>query len=636
MFLSTSEEIISRFIGLKLIPLVDQWRDVEYGGATAPFPRLHLDPLETLGDVRVDGFLYTRLTPGQIEMENDVFHLRDAFTRPVPGPDPIDVGVPKITFLDRPDYGFPETTPSWSFSVEWGYEISYEPGWIGSILSVYRQVHVLDDRDILTMGDGPDAEFVESIAQTFREMVTLTPALAPAPELPDTLAEMRDTLTVSPQGAGHDPLASEHDGVYLNGRLLPEGEEAPNIFEMATALQEVPEPEEGTATLTTGGNTVVNEGVLTNFSTLAPVSVVMGDWHETNSISQIILRTGTQTDAVGMTASADNAYNIAKFERVDLFPGPAPVGADFPFPVNYTVDVIHADLKIVNYIAQMQVVLDGDSVVLTAIHHEATFETGGNLGVNSFDITDLYGMYDLVIIGGSVFEGNFLRQIAVLSDHDTIDNQVGAAGVSGTAGGNLVGNYGAIVNYGSIDFSKMGEDMRDLVTRMTNGQPAGDGPGAELSFLGHSNLRVLYLDGDVYEMNIVDQVSILDDSDTIRVMGEVADTLAHDAGHPLQWQISSGGNAVINAATILDVDDISLVRYLDGDYYSESLLVQADIVADGPEDIQTFDTHTLAPEVIAFTTAPDHGDADSAASGGYVAGADFAAGHHDGLSGMTA
>lgn len=644
MFLSTSEEIISRFVGLKLIPLVEQWRDVDYGGATAPFPKLQLDPIGTLGDVRVDGFLYTRLMPGQIEMENDVFRLRDAFTRPVQGPDPINVSVPEISFLDRPDYGVTESTPSLSFSVEssgsfsveWSYEISYEPGWIGSILSVYHQVHFLDDRDTLTMGDGPDAEFVESIAQTFREMVTLAPTLAPAPKLPDTVADMRDTLTVSSQGAGHDPLASEHDGVYVNGRLLAEGEKAPDIFAMTKALQEVPESEDGTATLTTGGNTVVNEGVLTNFSTLAPVSVVTGDWHETNSISQFIVRTGTQTDAAGMTASVDNAYNIATFERIDLFPGPAPVSADFPFPVNYTINVIHADLKVVNYMAQMQVVLDGDSVVLTAVHHEAIFEAGGNLGVNSFDITDLYGMYDIVIIGGSVFEGNFLRQVVVLSDDDTIDNQAGVAGMSGTAGGNLVANYGAIVNYGSVDFSRMGDDIRDLVGRMMNGQPAGDGPGAELSFLAHSNLEVLYLDGDVYEMNIVDQVSILDDSDTIRVMADVADTLSHDVGLPLHWEVSTGANAAINAATILDIDDVSLIRYLDGEYYSQSMLIQADIIADDPEGIQTFDTHTLAPEVIAFTTSADEDDAEGLASGRYIPGADFAAGYHDGLGGITA
>ena len=81
---------------------------------------------------------------------------------------------------------------------------------------------------------------------------------------------------------------------------------------------------------------------------------------------------------------------------------------------------------------------------------------------------------------------------------------------------------------------------------------------------------------------------------------------------------------------------MSLIRYLDGEYYSQSMLIQADIIADDPEGIQTFDTHTLAPEVIAFTTSADEDDAEGLASGRYIPGADFAAGYHDGLGGITA
>ncbi|SMC98294.1 hypothetical protein SAMN06297251_1166 [Fulvimarina manganoxydans] len=635
MLLSPTEEIIYHFVGMRLTAYLDQWVDPELEGDTLAARDLILSKVGTLGDVHVEGFIESRLSDWTIAFENDRFDIVPAFTKRIAGPEQIEVNVHAVRAYGHPHHSIsspPMPEPS-NGSPEYGYEMLHKSGTLGSILSVYEQSAFLDDRDILTMGgaDETAATFIDSIAQSFREMVAAEPQFTPVPEKPDTIEALRSDLTLSSEGAGRDPALAEHAGSYLNGVQI-DPEEVPQTGKLIQAMRDMFAREDGGATLSTGNNVVVAETLLSNYSMLAPVSVVLGDWHETNSISQVILRSGTEVSVGGVETLADTAYNHASFERIDRMADIEVSKGTFPFPVTYTVETVHADLKIVNYMVQMHTVFDGDSVVLSAVDHEATFTVGGNSSLTTFDVTDLLGSYDIVVIGGSVFEGNYLRQIAVLSDTDWIDSPIGR-GLSAKTGGNLVANDGAIINYGTLDFSSMGEDMRDLVNRVTTGQPAGEGTGPALSFLGHSDLKVLFLDGDVYELNVVDQVSILDDSDSLQVAGRLADGLSQDRF--LDWRISTGENAVVNSATILDVDDVAVDRYLDGSYYSQSMLAQAELVADTLEDVRQFDTSKLVPEIVAFTTMDDESDEEHSPQHHWSA-SDFAAGHYDGLSGMTA
>ncbi|MDQ0326144.1 hypothetical protein J2R99_002013 [Rhodopseudomonas julia] len=504
---------------------------------------------------------------------------------------------------------------------------------VGSSFGVIRQHGLLQDGDKLSLVDGvepvslvPDADenlqTMVDAAQTWRE--ELWRAEIPGGDASQQIwngetgglhnpAEIRQALLTS---AHHDPESAGpvtgHDGAYVNGQASLDYPRANEIFDRlglgeddADEAPKDPLDAAVTAEIDLGHNTVVNEATVLQADTFARTTIVLGDYYETNAINQLTVHLdlderpgGASFDGAG--SSYTDAYNVAVFDRSEgVTPGPADP-ANYFVPYDYEVDVIHGDLVTSRFIEQIRVVLDNDQVVLTSVSEDTAIETGGNVSYSSVDFTALQDFYDVIIFGGSVYEGNYIDQVSILLDNDYIAPEA-AAGGSVASSGNLLYNFASINNIGGTDFRPVSEAMTDLVSAFSRGEETFDRSlGEPLDFLGSSHLRILYVTGDRVELTHLKQTTILSDADTVDYARKTAAELVTKSGPDAPWHIETGGNAVVNAGQIIDYDTAGSVRFLGGDYYSDSILAQADLVPRG--NMSVFDTATLAPEVIAFTS----------------------------------
>ncbi len=93
--------------------------------------------------------------------------------------------------------------------------------------------------------------------------------------------------------------------------------------------------------------------------------------------------------------------------------------------------------------------------------------------------------------------------------------------------------------------------------------------------------------GNYYDLNIISQINVLADADLAIQMG----------GNGLQW-LSTGGNAARQRGDIVNAGGL-YEQHLGGDFYEDSILVQADLIADASETV-TADPTALVSELVAF------------------------------------
>jgi hypothetical protein len=133
-----------------------------------------------------------------------------------------------------------------------------------------------------------------------------------------------------------------------------------------------------------------------------------------------------------------------------------------------------------------------------------------------------------------------------------------------------------------------------------------DNPGDILhdaAFAGLATLRVLYIDGDLLNLQYVGQTNVLGDSDTL--------ALAMDQfiAHPeAQWTITTGVDQLVNFATINNIEQTG-TTYVGGEHYSTEVLIQAELISSDP-DLMQQDPDALVNEAVAFLgdDAPDTGN----------------------------
>ena len=76
-----------------------------------------------------------------------------------------------------------------------------------------------------------------------------------------------------------------------------------------------------------------------------------------------------------------------------------------------------------NWVSQYNFLSDNDAHVLSATGSYTTIVTGANMTLNSASFAELCNSYDLVMIGGSMYNGNFIFQTNILFDNDTFHNR---------------------------------------------------------------------------------------------------------------------------------------------------------------------------------------------------------------------
>ncbi len=616
MLILEAQETIARFIGLFRVDTVDAGIHARLATGTPHLshvaPRSHgaedLDP-------RSAGLSSPVYDP-HIRLANDRFEIEEAASRRL-APPHIEVTLhplhpalghgPAHASLPDSSMGL-ETMGVRTFEAD----ILYRHVPSDSLFAIQDQVGLIDDRDTLILD--PDADplaVVNHVTQQFEAMLDAAVSFRSLPGIPHTPADLKGLLVTNATQEGAEPSAAGaptgHEGIFINGERA---DSAPDIAKLIEDTRSGPDLSEDQPLLQTGGNLSANQAGLLNVGHLGAVTVVKGDWYEVNSIRQLNIHADQDSveglgEAVNVAiADTTKSYNIASFERIDATPNGRPAfDPRDSLPAHYKVDVIEGNLEIANFLRQVKLTLDGDQVVLSAMESTVRATTGGNESFNIASLSKLLGSYDLVIVGGSVYEGNFIQQINILNDSDRIVSDVAGTGGSLSTSGNLLVNHASIVNVGGLsDFTGFSAEMRDLVSAFEKGQGHGDPDlGADLAFLAGRNIRVLYISGDVIETNVISQINILDDADTVRMADGTLARLANVLAPEAQWTVTTGGNALLNEAKIVDLDDAGHVRFLGGEYYSGSMLLQADLVASGP-DIQTFDTGRLVPELIAFVS----------------------------------
>ncbi|EJT03305.1 hypothetical protein [Rhizobium sp. CCGE 510] len=530
----------------------------------------------------------------------------------------------------------------------------------GSAISHVVQVNVLYDDDYLDMTDGihaaRDTSFViERLAEFSTQAEIFTPfaglhrtdtydgALKIAQDLESYIqnaqnsedgGDSEDSGATQPSAdATHDFIRvdPEINTVYVNGKVeaeipvlddfLPDRGLAklPEEPDDSNSSVEQTDPSGNSLEVTAGANFLVNVASVINTGVIASVTAVMGNYHQIDAVSQSFVYSDNDEIASALRSSGHSAEaagtiakNIAVFQQstFEASSHTEPDAADPTFPTSWRVSVIDGDVSFVQWVEQYHFVSDNDTMTVTTSGSETTILTGGNTSINFSSFFGMGMQYDLVIIGGNVLDINSITQISLLYDNDWVRAGDGAGpGADIETGGNLIWNFASIHNVGTgSPFEAMPDYMIETQKAIEDRDPnMPEGLSFDVNFQGYAGLNVLYITGNLYDMTIIKQVSILGDSDDVT---QAASTLL--ANNPdATVTIDTGSNAVVNIAEIVDYDSFGQTTYLAGQLYSDAILIQGGLVEHDTTQPHQADDR-LANEVIAFLNDDDPTGGDSA------------------------
>lgn len=516
----------------------------------------------------------------------------------------------------------------------------------GSLAVIINQETHLSDNDYVSFG-GSGLKFTPPPADNspLADMQQSATALSPIDDLalPGTTQDMAAFVTTAterldsfnPEDHADADIFSVKgttlEGTYLNGQLIDEAD-IPKLEDHVDLLKDHSNDQPGPGgpldintppsssdfmdgwgdgsiaprvELTTGGNTVINNAVVVNNWASADVMAVMGNHISLNAIVQI--NGICDVDSIGAAlggwpfdpGNADQSFNIATFKHIDPSADVTPAEAPSGFPSNYVVTEITGDLVIMNWINQYAFMMDNDVCIASSSGVQSVVSTGDNTAYNSIDLNEIGKYYDLIIVGGNVYDANIIQQLNLLLDNDTIGAVSGfettGEGSVSTAD-NLLWNQAAIIEVGSGITGPLPEGYAKAGSNLAAGNK--DLPHSILedpAFAGTGLLRVLYISGDIYNLQYVKQTTIVGDSDQVALaMNEVL------ANPNADWTVTTGGNQLVNYATIVDVDTATKT-YVGGESYSDEVLIQANLIPSTPF-LGTQNPDILVNEAVAFLT----------------------------------
>ncbi|SLN38314.1 hypothetical protein ROG8370_01588 [Roseovarius gaetbuli] len=366
-----------------------------------------------------------------------------------------------------------------------------------------------------------------------------------------------------------------------------------------------------------GANTLVNEVSITSAWLDAPLISVMGDVLNLDVIVQVNLLVDHDSGRIGeaLNSVAINAASMTfessvpvpdETEAADLDPEAEP---DLGLPSNWAVTRIDGDLISINQISQYTFQTDHDRADITFGSTNTYIALGDNTVVNVAHLSELGFGYDLIICGGNMISVNWISQLNVLIDNDTVTySGFGPGAVSG--GDNLVFNGAMVSGVGIDSYGEMQDNFAAAADHLAAGGLTIDQSVAHDSvFEGVDILRVLYIEGDMTMVNWIEQTNILGDSDQVHL---AMDGFEQATGAAVN--VTAGSNAVINIASINEFGVDSEVS-VGGQVYDDALLYQAELI-DTDADPLGVDMPALASEAVAFLSddmlTPDSGASDAA------------------------
>tara|TARA_R100000365_G_C2748172_1_gene79077 strand:+ start:1350 stop:3302 length:1953 start_codon:yes stop_codon:yes gene_type:complete len=491
-----------------------------------------------------------------------------------------------------------------------------------SVVFVAQQHKFLFDNDVVVIGDydGPISAPIKSGA----EISALT-AMANAVTYPFTSIELEKNpdgiapwVKASTQAA-QDVQSPTAEGDALAGTWADgqQTQAAPELIDhLPSNWQENDDPVEASSdpiiidaktedtvmTIEAGGNLSVNQATIINAGVSGTITAVAGDAYEMDVIVQVNVLRDEDTVADGfplahLSDTSSKAVNVASFVSQTKDAGAEKAEADIEaMPTDWQLSIIEEDLIFFNWIYQYNFTSDNDSLVVTAMGTTTTVSSGGNAGINGVAFSDLGMFYDLILIGGNLYDANYICQTNIIYDNDTVSMLSALSGQQGTVstGENLLWNQASIENIGPAEWTNaMPGHYSQAMDNLDAGVYSMPGAfGSDANFAGYDNLKVLYVKGNVFDINYVEQVNVISDADQLAFYSQSLDKSAN-------WTVETGGNAAVNVAGIVDYDSNGATWYVEGQSYSEAMLIQANLVeeagpASGPGQ------EPLANEVIAF------------------------------------
>ncbi|KRR03094.1 hypothetical protein [Bradyrhizobium valentinum] len=408
--------------------------------------------------------------------------------------------------------------------------------------------------------------------------------------------------------ADRDGTPDEHSvpaGYYVNGEL----QEPPTEPRPPIELKELPDTGDGIGQWASmGGNYSINAALLVDIGEGARTMVVLGDYFKTDAMFQ----TNTTIDndevsvsggegAPSVTSEGNVATNIANFVQNPSIYAELPSYWAGP---NWIVDVVDGDYYSVNAVSQTNYLSDNDVAAQVSSDGHYNLVSGHNQLGNLAQIFDGDIQYDLIVIEGAYHGMNVIFQNNILLNNDNIVMSADGADPSQSvsSGDNSLLNEGAIENYGGDTFDVLTPGLQQILDLLASGVTSID-PELGSAIAGNGGpLRVLYVKGDYYDINAVWQTNITSDINVLyQLQNEPsADLMALEpgGGRGIRQSATTGGNELANDAAIVDVNPD--VIYVEGEVYTDSILVQANLLPVDQDDAVNGDTDTLVTELIAF------------------------------------
>ncbi len=479
-----------------------------------------------------------------------------------------------------------------------------------SIMTVTIQHLTLSDNDVIL--NGYDYEFVDPWVYTtvledlveIAEQLSLGLSAIIEPGHMPTVEEVKQffekALTAeasAPAGASVSvKVGGEASGIVINGVY---SEEMPDFMEnLPAALQEDEDEEDAEADpegpdnesnpfaeeeeanpyeldpghhVMAGGNISANEAFIGMSWVDAGVIAVMGDVVRLDLISQ----TNVLSDVDGGSAgAASRAVNAARIEQVSSNPGGAKADpVDDPvFPSFWQVQTVEGDVISLNWTQQHIFATDNDRAEIEFTGDNTFIGLGENFLGNLTSIVELGFQYDLIIVGGQMITMNIIEQINVLLDSDMISGTI--EGVDSlVTGENYLQNSASISTTGIDTMMGITEAFAAAGEALANGAKSiSEAVAADPLFAGYEALSVLYITGDLIQLNAIEQLNYLGDADQVHL---ALDEFLAEVGEEVT--VNTGSNALLNDARIDDYGIDSVVM-AGGEIYSDALIHQAELI----------------------------------------------------------
>ena len=403
-------------------------------------------------------------------------------------------------------------------------------------------------------------------------------------------------------------------------------------------------------TASLGGNEVSNIASIVDLGESKGSLIVEGDYHLKTMIHQsIVVVDDDQVETNGpdgtktkIDSGQNTAVNDAEWinEAGAVF-GNASLGAMLP-GMFWQIDYVKDDFYDVTEIYQETTIYDNDVNVQSQINSYSNVDLGGNSVFNEAHAFENWKDYDLIIVNGDYHQEISIFQTSVLLDNDIVsltgghgadDDSDGPAQPGqqiGETSGNELFNEASITTVGSEDrFKDLDDnqnvgDLFDQIERQETEFDVDPELALDLPGNGSNVFKVLFIDGDYYDIKSIYQKTILadadfslqdmdasyededdDDEQGLGLDGDALDDLDEDDIDSFLQQVESGGNSQLNSASIVDVASTSDFQYIGGEYYRSDFLYQAELVTNDVDEIYEKDSPEEALAALSNQSGPE-------------------------------